>query len=110
LDNCCVAADTKTQELNSKDINESKSSACLFQNTPNPHQGYTVIRYFVPEVANNVELQFFDMGGQLVKTIPINQLGFSEVQLNASDMANGMYTYGLMVDGKIIDMKKMIKE
>jgi hypothetical protein len=110
LDVCCASADTKSQEVTEQNGSKSTSEAYLFQNTPNPHQGYTVIRYYIPDETKSAEIQFFDMSGQIIKVIPLNQFGFSEVQLNAPDMSNGMYTYGLLVDDKMVDMKKMIKE
>jgi hypothetical protein len=112
LESCC--ADTKSQEStpdHSMDVKLSnESSPVLFQNTPNPHKGECVIRYFLPEATSIAEIQFFDVQGSILKVVPLNQKGLGLINLDAKDLAIGMYTYALIVDGIAIDMKKMVKE
>jgi hypothetical protein len=88
----------------------NETSAVLFQNTPNPHKGECVIRYFLPENSGVAEIQFFDVQGSILKIIPLNQKGLGLINLDAKDLANGLYTYALIVDGSAVDMKKMVKE
>jgi Chaperone of endosialidase len=112
LESCC--ADTKSQEStpdHSVDVKLSnEAQAVLFQNTPNPHKGECVIRYFLPESTSIAEIQFFDVQGSILKVVPLNQKGLGLINLDAKDLANGIYTYALIVDGIAIDMKKMVKE
>ncbi len=112
LESCC--ADTKSQESSpdhSMDVKlTNETSAVLFQNTPNPHKGECAIRYFLPETSGVAEIQFFDVQGSILKIIPLNQKGLGLINLDAKELANGLYTYALLVDGIAVDMKKMVKE
>ena len=112
IESCC--ADTKNQEStpdHSIDVKLSnESNSVLFQNTPNPHQGECVIRYFIPESTTAAEIQFFDARGGILKIIVLQQNGLGQINLDAKELANGIYTYALIVDGNAVDMKKMVKE
>lgn len=51
-------------------------------------------------------------GSQAGFNIPINFItkkGRGQLNVFASDLSSGMYTYSLVVDGKTIDTKKMVK-
>jgi len=40
----------------------------------------------------------------------INETGAGKIDVNAQNVAAGIYTYSLMVNGKVMDTKKMIKK
>jgi hypothetical protein len=80
----------------------------LFQNHPNPFNGLTFIDYFLPVNSTNAFLKVIDNNGKLVKAFPINQIGFGQVELDCSNLANGTYHYSLLVNSKLIDTKSMI--
>ncbi|MBL7942464.1 MAG: T9SS type A sorting domain-containing protein, partial [Flavobacteriales bacterium] len=88
----------------------SASQPILFQNTPNPHKGTCVIRYFVPSLNQKAEVQFFDMYGQWLRTVPITSEGMGQLNIDATDLASGSYAYSLVIADKVIDTKVMIKE
>lgn len=80
----------------------------LGQNSPNPFEGKTSINYYIPETVATASIVFYSVSGQLIKKEPINTFGSGTLDLNASEVAGGMYTYALEVDGKIADTKRMM--
>ncbi|NUM32326.1 MAG: tail fiber domain-containing protein [Bacteroidetes bacterium] len=80
----------------------------LFQNHPNPFNGYTYIDYYLPENLINVFLKVTDNNGKLVKAFEIEKTGFGQVEIDCRELAAGMYYYSLITDSKIIDTKSMM--
>jgi len=80
----------------------------LYPNYPNPFNPTTTIKYDIPKT-NDVSLIIYDILGRKVKEL-VNekqQPGRYEVQLNASNLASGIYIYQLISD-KYISSRKMI--
>lgn len=98
------------QNTNSALLIGDKSQALLSQNTPNPLKDVTRIEFFVPDNSQSASLQIRDLSGKLYKTIQISEKGLGNLELRIKDMASGLYTYSLKVDGVSIDTKKMIIE
>jgi len=82
----------------------------LNQNTPNPFAEQTVITYVIPQSAGTAQIIFYDMSGKQVKSTNIAAKGKGSLTVYANDLTNGMYSYSLVVDGKVIDTKKMVKQ
>lgn len=80
----------------------------LGQNTPNPFNGTTRISYVVPTNAATAQISIFGLNGQLMKTLDIEHVGNGTLEVNASDLPSGTYTYQLVVDGKSVDINKMV--
>lgn len=81
----------------------------LSQNTPNPVDGSTVIRYSLPEGATQASIAIYSTSGAVVKTIPIDTTVKSgSVTLYASDLAIGINIYNLTANGVVLGSKKMI--
>jgi len=85
-----------------------QSNAVLYQNSPNPFNESTIIKYVLPIDCLSATINIFDMQDQPRKNIQLSTKGEGEVQINASELNAGMYFYVLIVDGKIIDSKNMI--
>jgi len=85
-----------------------KSVAKLAQNTPNPLKDVTKIEYFIPSKSQSAVLQIRDLNGKLFKSVDIIDKGVGSINVKVKDMASGLYTYSLEIDGKLIDTKKMI--
>jgi trimeric autotransporter adhesin len=83
-------------------------SAYLEQNTPNPVNGNTTIRYHVPENITAAQLHITNVQGQVLKTITISYRGAGEINLNTQTLASGTYNYTLYVDGEQADTKRLI--
>ena len=81
----------------------------LYQNIPNPFGDNTTINYFLPKGVIQAEMVFYDNFGRQVKTVQINNRGNGSIQVDATDLASGIYTYSLVADGQVLDTKKMIR-
>jgi predicted nuclease with TOPRIM domain len=82
--------------------------AQLWQNEPNPTEGTTIIRYYLPDAAQNAQIKFFTLTGQQIHKILITNRGEGQVSLPANELPTGTYVYHLLVDGRSIDSKKMV--
>ena len=52
---------------------------------------------------------FTDMSGDIIKEVPITEKGQGQLNVFAPDLTSGIYTYYIIVDGKTIYTKKMVK-
>jgi len=80
----------------------------LFQNNPNPFKIDTEIRMNVPANVNESILYLYDLQGKPLKSFVITGRGSTSVKLEGGSMTAGMYLYALIVDGKVVGVKKMI--
>lgn len=81
------------------------------QNYPNPiaGEGESVIVYELPEEATNATIQVTDLQGRIIKVF--NKLSKKgSVSLQTSDLKKGLYQYSLVIDGTVIETKKMLVE
>lgn len=83
------------------------NSTALEQNVPNPLTKNTSIAYSVPEGSKGL-LVITDNSGTTVKQIALNSSGKGAVNIDASALSAGAYTYSLVVDGKTVAAKKMV--
>ena len=83
-------------------------AACrLYQNSPNPFSGNTVIKYALPEDVSDALICVFNMQGTMLSQTPVS--GSSDrITINGSDYGPGMYIYSLIVNGREVDSKRMI--
>ena len=79
----------------------------LNQNDPNPFREHTTIRYQVPTTATSAKIVMFGQGGSALKAIDVEP-GSGSLEVYASDLKSGIYTYSIVVDGKVIDSKRMV--
>jgi len=96
-----------TQEGNQSVVLEGKGEAFLSQNSPNPYSDMTTIKYELPQNATSGKVQFFDMLGQLIKTVDISDK-VGTIEVSAQDLPSGTYSYSLIVDNRRMATKKMI--
>ncbi len=83
------------------------SGATIEQNIPNPATNSTSIRYNnIPQGASAV-IAINNNQGKIMKQIVITGNTNGMVALDVASMISGTYTYSLLVDGKLIDTKKM---
>jgi hypothetical protein len=76
---------------------------------PNPFAEQTVITYYLPESAGKAQMLFYDNNGRLINSVDLKGTGHGKIQIFAGDLSRGTYTYALVVDGQIIDSKRMVK-
>ena len=83
-------------------------SATLSQNIPNPFSQETRIGCYIPDSANSSFLYNYNVKGGQSETYHINGKGDQVVTVNGNLLNSGIYLYSLVVDGKVVDTKKMI--
>lgn len=85
------------------------SSARLYQNAPNPYAEYTVIPFYIPETISNARMIISDVHGTPVDEIMIYSRGEGSLEFNQGDLNSGTYFYTLILDGKQLESKVMVK-
>ncbi|MEW6469356.1 MAG: tail fiber domain-containing protein [Bacteroidota bacterium] len=85
------------------------SDIILYQNYPNPFGNETIIKYYLPSTANAAKMLFMDETGRLIKEVDLATTGDGQLTVNAQDLASGIYTYSLQVNGQTIQTRKMQK-
>jgi photosystem II stability/assembly factor-like uncharacterized protein len=81
----------------------------LFQNYPNPFNPSTIIRFQILRLSD-IRLVVYDVTGKEITILTDKKYktGSYEVTFNGKSYSTGIYFYSLIVDGKLIDTKKMI--
>ena len=82
----------------------------LGQNHPNPFTGETMIPYYLPEGSAGAYLRIINTEGIVLQTVNITQTGESAITLAAHALPPGVYFYSLLINGQVIDTKRMIVE
>ncbi len=104
-------SNAKTRIYNSAtDIDglETIDAASLSQNCPNPFTITTNIEMLIPSEASTALFCIYDMSGKQVKQIAINERGKIILNVTSEGLNAGMYLYSLIIDGKVIDTRRMI--
>ncbi len=86
----------------------SLNSSYLDQNSPNPFNQSTTIRYQLAEEVANAEIVIRDIKGNLIKSLNLTNKGRGQVIINANELSRGTYTYTLEINGMSIDTKLMV--
>jgi len=120
INNCCTANQNHAPIINNgNDKNNTSAidvklsdgqSVVLSQNVPNPFAEQTTINYTLPDNTGKAQMLFYNAGGKLIKSVELNERGQGQLNVFAEDLTNGMYTYTLVVDGKVMATKKMVKQ
>jgi hypothetical protein len=84
------------------------SDAKLYQNSPNPFDTNTEIKFYIPTGASAAMIVVFDMTGRDVLKFNVTDREHSSIIINANQLQSGMYLYTLIVDGLEISSHKMI--
>ena len=98
----------KTTVIN--DVEGSVEVLALGQNKPNPFGTSTEIEVSVPESVQSAFVYVYDLQGKKVQQVNLTARGRQTVQLNATSLADGMYLYSLIADGKVVETRRMIVE
>lgn len=87
----------------------NESAGWLGDIHPNPSNSSTTIDYSLPAGVGAAFCQIYGLNGNLVTALSLPAVqGRSQVQLNTSQLASGMYIYALVADGKVLDTKKLV--
>lgn len=116
---CCEGAvmlNSLQNNTNNIDSISTKSSAIsnetfdaeLFENTPNPFNVNTEIRFNVPLIFSSAKLVIYNLQGLEIQNYNITQGGNVSITIQGSQLAAGMYLYSLFVNNTLIDTKRMV--
>jgi len=82
--------------------------ASLFQNIPNPFSETTQIQYYLPQVFGSAAIYLYDMTGTQLDAFPLSGSGYGSITINGGQLHAGLYLYGLVVDGALVETKQMV--
>lgn len=86
----------------------AESAAWLGDNQPNPAINSTLIEYSLPEGVSSATCQVYSLDGKNVSTSVLNPTaGKNQLQLATGKLPSGLYIYSLIVNGKVVDTKKL---
>jgi len=88
---------------NSTGFTESKRKIGLTEFYPNPSKNATSIRYVAD---NNSQLHIIGILGNTLKSFDLDYSGLLEI--NTNDLSSGIYFGNLVIDNKVIVVKKLI--
>jgi hypothetical protein len=96
-----------TEEQKQK-LNEIKNvhTGVLEQNSPNPFNTQTEIKFRLPATFSSTQLIITDVNGRQVRKDVLTYS--SPVIIKAAELAAGTYSYSLVIDGINIDTRQMI--
>lgn len=96
------------KELLQTQVNgNTEKTSWLKQNYPNPGTDVT-IEYYVNDFDTDAYLIVMDMNGKEVSKEMIDRSGNGEFAISTADTPAGIYQYALVIDGEVIDAKKMM--
>jgi len=81
----------------------------LEQNIPNPFTNITTIGYYLPKNISNAYINFYSSYGALLKSVKLSGSGKATINLKANELPSGVFQYGLVIDGKVVDSKQMVQ-
>jgi hypothetical protein len=104
------ASETESETMESDVTLSDEGNIILNQNVPNPFAERTTIDYEINQSFEKAQILFHDQHGKLIQVSEITQTGKGRLNVFADDLSSGTYTYSIVVDGKIISSKKMVKQ
>ena len=104
------SGDSNTTGTNVQEVTLSATSLTplLYQNTPNPFSKGTKINYYLPANVQGATIVFYDSYGNQLKTVQLRQTGNGTLDITPDNLTSGIYSYSLVVNGNVIDTKRMI--
>jgi hypothetical protein len=102
-----LKAEINNLKSNSKqsEINNPKSEI-LFQNSPNPFNSETQIKFQLPMKFSSAMLVISDENGKQIRAYTVQSA--NPIVIKAGELSTGKYSYSLIVDGIAVDSKQMV--
>ena len=89
--------------------NVTDNAGTLSQNAPNPFSESTTITYILPSKAKTSSLNIYSATGNLVYTYVLpTGVQKGTITVEGYTLTPGLYTYSLVVGGRILDSKRMV--
>jgi hypothetical protein len=115
MNGCCAQGSYKHDEgeeegsINRVQVELSTMQVVVLeQNVPNPFAEQTSISYFIPAGTGKAQVVFSDILGSVIKTVDVEP-GYGVMTVFGQSLSKGQYTYSLLIDGKLIETRKMTK-
>jgi hypothetical protein len=97
----------KQSRLSSPTYEDEELAAMLYSNHPNPFSFETIIGYYLPEHLEGT-INIYDLNGKEIKKYNLKEKGEAELIVKGNWIKPGIYIYALVINGKIIDSKRMV--
>jgi hypothetical protein len=102
-------AELKSEYRGTFGIGEQElSSNVLYQNVPNPTNSSTSIDCYLDSHVSKAVIAVYDLNGLQLKEYPVYHKGKNTITIEANEFKPGIYMYSLLVEGKLIDTKRMV--
>ncbi|MFC1898471.1 FlgD immunoglobulin-like domain containing protein [Candidatus Cloacimonadota bacterium] len=96
--------------------NEIPISDYNLSNYPNPFNPSTTISFNVPQTSSSVNMEIYNLKGQLIKTMPVILSGvegqttitWNGENDNEHSVSSGLYFYSLIINGFPVQTRKML--
>ena len=105
-----LASYDNSSNVNTADIPQTiiEEVPSLSNNVPNPFSSVTSVKMVVPSSAKNALLCIYDMSGKQIRQNIIADRGEVTFSVTSDGLGAGMYLYSLIIDGKLIETRRMI--
>lgn len=80
----------------------------LYQNNPNPFNKETTIQAYVPSIIKEASLVIYDLDGVALLSENIVDRGDISIVIPGTEFSEGIYIYSLLIDGRIVDSKRIV--
>jgi hypothetical protein len=98
---------TKSATIDNIGLEKGEGSV-LYQNTPNPFNQSTEIKYHLAEGVTNAFITVCNLNGTLLNTVQLEQTGNGSISIARGALKPGIYLYTLVANGQMVDTKKMM--
>lgn len=85
-----------------------EDDAQLYQTNTNSSDKLLALPYYIPEGSVNAQIYIYNSFGNIMMKKNVDFIGKSNEYVDTAGWPNGVYLYSLVVDGRIIDTKRMI--
>ncbi|MDD3859718.1 MAG: hypothetical protein PHW83_05925, partial [Bacteroidales bacterium] len=97
---------SKPQLVKPVDFIIPDTDAYITENYPDPFTSVTYVDYFIPEGSIGI-IVLNDMYGRKIKEYEVFE-GENVLTISKDNLIPGVYTYGLIVDNKLVEFKKLV--
>ena len=80
----------------------------LYQNTPNPFNEKCMINCTIPQDIKTATFYLYDYNGRQIQSRTISERGNVQITVEGAPLEAGIYLYSLVVDGNLVDTKRMM--
>jgi hypothetical protein len=92
----------------SEGIEQGSEVPILYQSIPNPTDDVALINYALVSENSQSEIVIQMLEGKVIETIQLDRkAGHGSLKVSLGNLANGTYLYSLVIDGKVIDTKRI---